>query len=90
MPHEISPGQEEGSVGNNVWVLHHDIAPAHSALSIRQFLVERNVLILEQSPYLPDFAPCDFFLFPKLKGVIKGTQFPDVEVIKGAVTRELH
>ena len=30
-----------------------------------------------------------FFLFPKLKGVIKETRFPDVEVIKRAVTMEL-
>ena len=30
-----------------------------------------------------------FFLFPKLKGVIKGTRFPDVEAIKTAVMTEL-
>ena len=74
---------------NNAWVLHHDNAPAHSAPSVRQFLVEMNVPTLEQSPYSPDLAPCDFFLSPKLKGVIKGTQFPDVEAIKRAVTTEL-
>ena len=74
---------------NNAWVLHHDNAPAHSALSIRQFLVGRNVPTLEQPPYSPDLAPCDFFLFPKLKRVIKGTRFPDVEAIKRAVTTEL-
>ena len=32
---------------NNTWVLHHDNVPAHSALSIRQFLAERNVPTLE-------------------------------------------
>ena len=74
---------------NNTWVLHHDNAPAHSALSIRQFLVERNVQTLEQPPYSPDLPPCDFFLFPKFKGVIKVTRFPDVEAIKRAVTLEL-
>ena len=74
---------------NNDWVLHHDNAPAHSALSIRQFLAESNVPTLEQPPYSPDLAPCDFFLFPKLKGMIKGTRFPDVEAIKRAVTMEL-
>ncbi len=74
---------------NNAWVLHHDNAPAHSALSIRQFLAERNVPTLEQPPYSPDLAPCDFFPFPKLKGVIKETRFPDVEAIKRAVTTEL-
>ena len=44
---------------------------------------------LEQPLYSPDLAPCDFFVFPKLKGVIKGTRFSDVEAIKRAVTTEL-
>ena len=74
---------------NNAWVLHLDNAPAHSALSIRQFLAERNVPILEHPPYSPDLAPCDFFLFPRLKGVIKGIRFPDMEAIKMAMTTEL-
>ena len=66
-------------------MLHHDNTPAHSALSIRQFLTGRNVPTLEQPPYSPDLVPCDFFPFPKLKG----TQFPDVEAITRAVTTEL-
>ncbi len=74
---------------NNTWVLHHANAPAHSGLSIRQVLAERTVPTLEQPSDSPDLAPCDFFLFPKLKGVIKGTRFPDVEAIKRAVTTEL-
>ena len=36
---------------NNAGVLHQDNAAAHSALSIRQFLAERNVPTLEQPPY---------------------------------------
>ena len=74
---------------DNSWLLHHDNAPAHNALNIRQFLAERNIAVLEQPQYSPDLAPCDFFLFPKLKGVIKGTRFEDVEDIKMAVTTEL-
>ena len=45
--------------------------------------------MLEQPPYSLDLAPCDFFLFPKLKGIIKGTHFEGVEAIKRAVTTEL-
>lgn len=75
--------------GANSWLLHHDNAPAHNALSIRQFLAERNVTVLDQPPYSPDLAPCDFFLFPKLKEVIKGVRFPDVDDIRRAVTTEL-
>ena len=67
------------------WLLHHDNAPAHNALNIRQFLAEKNMAVLEQPPYSPDLAPCDFFLFPtKLKGIIKGTRFEGMEVIKRA------
>ena len=74
---------------DNAWLLHQDNAPAHNALSIRQFLAERNVTVLNHPPYSPDLAPCDFFLFSKLKEVIEGVRFPDMEAIKKAVTTEL-
>ena len=70
------------------WLLHHDNAPANNALGIREFLAENNIAVLEQPPYSPDLDPCDFFLFPKLKEVIKGTRFHDSKVIKTAVKRE--
>ena len=58
-------------------------------MGIREFLAQINIALLKQPPYSPDLAPCDFFLFPKLKVVIKGTRFEDSEAIKTAVTREL-
>jgi len=33
-------------------------------------------------PYLPDLAPCDFFLFPRMKGQEKGKCFADVHEVK--------
>lgn len=71
-------------------LLHHDDAPAHSSLSIRQFLAKNNIAVLEQPPYSPDLAPCDFFLFLKLKGVIKGIHFEGVDAIKKALMTELN
>ena len=56
---------------------------------ILEFLANNNIAVLEQPPYSPDRAPCDFFLFAKLKEVIKGTRFQDSEAIKTAVMREL-
>ena len=53
---------------NNSWLLHHDNAPAHTSLLVRDFLAKNNTVIMPQSPYSPDLAPCDFFLFRKLKG----------------------
>jgi len=71
------------------WLLYHDNAPAYITLGFREFLAKNKTAVLEQPPYSPDLAPCDFFLFPKLKEVIKGTCFKDSEAIKTAVTREL-
>ena len=71
------------------WLLRHGNTPVHNALSIHEFLAKNNIAVLEQPPYSPDLAPCDFFLFPKLKGVMKGMRFPDVQAIKRAVTKEL-
>jgi hypothetical protein len=37
---------------------------------------------MDHSPYLPDLAPCDFWLFPKLKNALKGQRFariPDIQ-----------
>ena len=50
------------------WLLHHDNAPVHNALSTRQFLAEKNITVLERPPYTPDLVLCDFFFFSKLKG----------------------
>jgi hypothetical protein len=33
-------------------------------------------------PYSPDLAPCDFFLFPKLKMKLKGRRFQTAEEIQ--------
>ena len=39
--------------------------------------------------YSLDIAPCDFWMFSKLKMVLKGNQFDDIETIKSNATREL-
>jgi len=72
----------------NGWILHQDNASAHNALSVKQFLANKNITVVEQPPYLPDLAPCDFFLFPKIKSVLKGTHLMSVENVK-AKTAEI-
>jgi histone-lysine N-methyltransferase SETMAR len=49
------------------WILHHDNAPAHNALSVKTFLAMHKIPVLEHPSYSPDLAPCDFLLFPKIK-----------------------
>ena len=61
------------------WILHHDNAPAHTSHLVQQFLAKHGTAQLQQPPYSPDLAPCDFFLFPRLKKVLKGHRFETTE-----------
>ena len=38
-------------------------------------------------PYSPDLAPCDFWLFPKLKEKLTGCRYETIEEMKEAVTK---
>jgi hypothetical protein len=60
---------------NNSWVLHHDNAPAHTALSVREFLDTKQINVLEHPAYLPDLAPNYFFSVPEDKGNIERKVF---------------
>lgn len=40
-------------------------------------------------PYSLDLAPCDFWMFPRLKEKLRGRNFEDVEEMKEAVTEAL-
>jgi len=63
------------------WILHHDNAPAHRAVTTNEFLVKHNVSSLPDPPYFPDLAACDFFLSPQLKKTMKGRRFNYLEEI---------
>ncbi|UYV70749.1 hypothetical protein LAZ67_8000463 [Cordylochernes scorpioides] len=66
---------------NGDWILHHDNARPHTAHLVTSFLAKNGTEILPQPPYSPDIAPNDFFLFPKLKAVLKGSHFDTREDI---------
>jgi histone-lysine N-methyltransferase SETMAR len=72
------------------WLLHHDNAPAHASHLVQQFLAKHQIPQVNQPPYSPDLAPCDFFLFPKVKLTLKGSRFDDVDTIKMNATQQLH
>ncbi|UYV63995.1 hypothetical protein LAZ67_2006278 [Cordylochernes scorpioides] len=74
---------------NKNWLLHHDNAPAHTSLLVRDFLAKNNTLMMPQPPYSPDLAPCDFFLFLKLKRPMKGRRYATLDEIKTASMEEL-
>ena len=71
------------------WKLHHDNAPSHSSFLVTNFLAKAGVPTIPQPPYSPDVAPPDFFLFPRLKGPMKGKHFESIEGIQAACTAAL-
>jgi histone-lysine N-methyltransferase SETMAR len=64
------------------WILQQDNMPAHNALPVKKYLANKNTTLLEHPPYSPDLALCDFYLFPEIKSVLKGTHFVLVENVK--------
>jgi len=60
---------------NNSWIWHHDNAPAHTALSVKEFLATKQITVLEHPARLPDLAPNDFFSVPEDKGNIEKKAF---------------
>ncbi len=57
----------------HILLLHHDNAPAHKAYHTRAHFCQSNITTLEQPPYLPNLAPADYFFFPRLKAILRGT-----------------
>ena len=55
--------------------LHHDNASSHRSKMTRQFVEESGLQLLPHPPYSPDLAPCDFWLFPRIKKHLKGKKF---------------
>ena len=48
-----------------------------------------KIVQLCRPPYIPEIAPCNFWMFPKLKMALKGKRFDDNEMIQSNATREL-
>ena len=57
------------------WMLHHDNAPCHTAVSTNEFLAEKSIPVVPQPPYSPYLSPCDFFLLPRLKKPLEMAPF---------------
>jgi hypothetical protein len=72
------------------WILHHDNAPSHTSLAVRELLAEKQIVVLPHPPYSPDLAPCDFFIFPKIKNNLKGHHFSTLTNVQTAATQALN
>jgi hypothetical protein len=56
---------------------------------VREFLASKQITVLEHLPYSSDLAPEDIFLSPKIKEILKGRHFDDIDDIRSNTTAAL-
>lgn len=66
-------------------LFHHDNAPVHTAGIAMAEIHQCGFDLLPHPPYLPDLAPSDFYLFPKLKLHLGGLKFSSTDEVTAAV-----
>ena len=62
--------------------------PAHIS-HLMQVLAKHQITQVTQTPYSSDLAPCNFWLFPKLKSSLKGKRFQIINEIQENTTGQL-
>ena len=61
----------------------------HRTTVVTEFKAENAKNTIDQPPYLPDLAPCDFFMLQTLKLPFWRTRFDSIEAIKQNSWKEL-
>ncbi len=49
------------------WHFQQNNAPVHISILVTDYLTKIGIKTVRHPPYSTDFAPCDFWLFPKLR-----------------------
>ena len=57
--------------------------PVHNSIRVTDYLTKMGIKTVPHPPYSPDLAPCDFWLFPKLRGC----HYETIEEMKETVTK---
>ena len=69
------------------WHFHQNNAPVHNSIHVTDYLTKMGIETIGHPPYSPNIAPCDFWLFPKLKEKLIGCRYETTEEMKEAVTK---
>ena len=69
------------------WHFHQDNTPVHNSILVTDYLTKMGIKTVPHPPYSTDLAPCDFWLFPKLKEKLRGCCYETIEEMKEAVTK---
>ena len=70
-----------------LWHFHQDNVPVRSYILVTDYLTKMGIKTVPHPPYNPDLDPCDFWLFPNLRGKLGGCRYETIEVMKEAVRK---
>ena len=59
--------------------------PVHNDILVTDYLTKMGIKTVPHPPYSPDLAPCDFWLFPKLRGY----RYETIEEKEEAVMKDI-
>ncbi len=59
-----------------------DNASHHTSFRTLNFLAKHKITCMNHPPYSSDMAPCNFYVFTKLKANLKGERFKSIEEIQ--------
>ena len=65
------------------WHFHQDNTPVHNSILVTDYLTKMGIKTVPKPPYSPDLAPCDFWLFPKLRC----SRYETIEEMKESMTK---
>ena len=77
---EEIPSEKPALFKSGQWHIHQDNPPVHNSILVKDYLTKMGINTVTQPP---DLAPCDFWLFPKLRGC----RYERIEEMKEAVTK---
>ena len=71
------------------WHFHQDNTSVQNSILVTDLLTKMAIPTVPQPPYSRDLAPCDFWLFPKLKEKLRDCRYETIEEVKEAVTKAI-
>ena len=78
-----SVGKRPAHFKSSLYHFHQDNAPIYNSIFVTDYFKKMGIKTVPHPPYSVDLTPCDFWLFPKLRGC----RYETIEEMKEAVTK---
>ena len=77
------PSEDPALFKSGQWHFHQDNAPVHNSILVTGYLTKMDIKTVPHPLNSPDLAPCDFWLFPKLRSC----RYETIEEMKEAMMK---